>query len=104
MRAGLTQHTVPLMNELTEVEMFKQKSVLNPFIIKLVINLKEFLKLTSYLLSLHSTLNCRVDSGQSWPPKESSSCLVCSSQWKLGLRCVTASETELQWKRTVFLY
>lgn len=39
-KAGLTQHTVPLMNELTEVEMFKQKSVLNPFIIKLVINLK----------------------------------------------------------------
>lgn len=61
MRAGLTQHTVPLMNELTEVEMFKQKSVLNPFIIKLVINLKEFLKayLLPIIFTFYSQLPCR---------------------------------------------
>lgn len=57
-RAGLTQHTVPLMNELTEVEMFKQKSVLDPFIIKLVIDLLKMLKslpLIYYLYILLST-------------------------------------------------
>lgn len=57
-RAGLTQHTMPLI---TEVEMLKQKSVLNPFIIKLVINLKEFLKayLLSIIFTFYSQLPCR---------------------------------------------